>query len=153
MIRRPPRSTLFPYTTLFRSRGCDRNIENFGDGQELPKLPAGVRVTPGAPILLGVSDRPSELRRSCGGTCLTLLADRASIEMSGKSVSGPSRVPIRRLTQPEGTKPARHAHCVRASERFPRRRGLPPATPNSPLSGDDTRRAAPSGLAGLEAAW
>src|SRR3712207_8870332 len=29
MIRRPPRSTLFPYTTLFRSRrlggGCDRD--------------------------------------------------------------------------------------------------------------------------------
>src|SRR2546427_3673415 len=24
MIRRPPRSTLFPYTTLFRSRPCDR---------------------------------------------------------------------------------------------------------------------------------
>src|SRR5258708_18907326 len=23
MIRRPPRSTLFPYTTLFRSGGCD----------------------------------------------------------------------------------------------------------------------------------
>src|SRR3712207_6865668 len=23
MIRRPPRSTLFPYTTLFRSEGCD----------------------------------------------------------------------------------------------------------------------------------
>src|SRR3712207_8889410 len=23
MIRRPPRSTLFPYTTLFRSRHCD----------------------------------------------------------------------------------------------------------------------------------
>src|SRR2546426_11751047 len=23
MIRRPPRSTLFPYTTLFRSRACD----------------------------------------------------------------------------------------------------------------------------------
>src|SRR2546430_8365992 len=25
MIRRPPRSTLFPYTTLFRSRGSHRN--------------------------------------------------------------------------------------------------------------------------------
>src|SRR2546425_8553203 len=25
MIRRPPRSTLFPYTTLFRSEGCGRN--------------------------------------------------------------------------------------------------------------------------------
>src|SRR3712207_9213623 len=24
MIRRPPRSTLFPYTTLFRSGACDR---------------------------------------------------------------------------------------------------------------------------------
>src|SRR2546422_3193707 len=28
MIRRPPRSTLFPYTTLFRSHGTDR----FGAG-------------------------------------------------------------------------------------------------------------------------
>src|SRR3989454_7456781 len=25
MIRRPPRSTLFPYTTLFRSRGLERH--------------------------------------------------------------------------------------------------------------------------------
>src|SRR5690349_22772692 len=25
MIRRPPRSTLFPYTTLFRSRRCKRS--------------------------------------------------------------------------------------------------------------------------------
>src|SRR2546426_12291307 len=27
MIRRPPRSTLFPYTTLFRSAGCVRHRE------------------------------------------------------------------------------------------------------------------------------
>src|SRR5438876_7668172 len=26
MLRRPPRSTLFPYTTLFRSGGADREI-------------------------------------------------------------------------------------------------------------------------------
>src|SRR2546426_7285507 len=26
MIRRPPRSTLFPYTTLFRSRAMNKNI-------------------------------------------------------------------------------------------------------------------------------
>src|SRR3712207_8467953 len=26
MIRRPPRSTLFPYTTLFRSRGADPGL-------------------------------------------------------------------------------------------------------------------------------
>src|SRR4030043_28984 len=32
MIRRPPRSTLFPYTTLFRSRGnngCSRLLESY----------------------------------------------------------------------------------------------------------------------------
>src|SRR5260370_14443099 len=27
MIRRPPRSTLFPYTTLFRSQRCARHLE------------------------------------------------------------------------------------------------------------------------------
>src|SRR2546422_1741161 len=37
MIRRPPRSTLFPYTTLFRSRGFRRHA---GRGAVLP-LPPG----------------------------------------------------------------------------------------------------------------
>src|SRR2546430_10441639 len=36
MIRRPPRSTLFPYTTLFRSRAVDLQD---------PALPDGLRVT------------------------------------------------------------------------------------------------------------
>src|SRR3712207_8899619 len=32
MIRRPPRSTLFPYTTLFRSSGCDSIVRSrFGN--------------------------------------------------------------------------------------------------------------------------
>src|SRR5438067_9115498 len=31
MIRRPPRSTLFPYTTLFRSGGRDRDAFEVGD--------------------------------------------------------------------------------------------------------------------------
>src|SRR5256885_11988272 len=30
MIRRPPRSTLFPYTTLFRSRGRDERLQLLG---------------------------------------------------------------------------------------------------------------------------
>src|SRR5437588_5246408 len=30
MIRRPPRSTLFPYTTLFRSSSCIRNTWKAG---------------------------------------------------------------------------------------------------------------------------
>src|SRR3712207_7053224 len=38
MIRRPPRSTLFPYTTLFRSHA--------GDGQQLARLPVALDVQP-----------------------------------------------------------------------------------------------------------
>src|SRR3712207_8832582 len=31
MIRRPPRSTLFPYTTLFRSAGANKLVGNGGN--------------------------------------------------------------------------------------------------------------------------
>src|SRR3712207_7043690 len=44
MIRRPPRSTLFPYATLFRSHSRDvhrRQGGRTGDGQR-PRLPGGV---------------------------------------------------------------------------------------------------------------
>src|SRR5260370_7162764 len=34
MIRRPPRSTLFPYTTLFRSRGLEIALEHLEIGME-----------------------------------------------------------------------------------------------------------------------
>jgi len=47
MIRRPPRSTLFPYTTLFRSKGTSvvislpaANAEERGDGAP-PAVHAG----------------------------------------------------------------------------------------------------------------
>src|SRR5258707_13564955 len=41
MIRRPPRSTLFPYTTLFRSRGCRILVagRNFGFGSSREPAP------------------------------------------------------------------------------------------------------------------
>src|SRR5256885_12669612 len=35
MIRRPPRSTLFPYTTLFRSAGADVNAQGGDYGNAL----------------------------------------------------------------------------------------------------------------------
>src|SRR2546422_3736286 len=38
MIRRPPRSTLFPYTTLFRSRGLSpitRSLQSFKVGERV----------------------------------------------------------------------------------------------------------------------
>src|SRR3712207_8259465 len=50
MIRRPPRSTLFPYTTLFRSSRCPALLR--GPAALRPRHAAGARVahaTPGAP--------------------------------------------------------------------------------------------------------
>src|SRR5687767_15630826 len=35
MIRRPPRSTLFPYTTLFRSEARGRHPQGHGRGAEI----------------------------------------------------------------------------------------------------------------------
>src|SRR3712207_7938486 len=49
MIRRPPRSTLFPYTTLFRSRlpplrGVDGDRDELRQGRPRPdRLPGGPR--------------------------------------------------------------------------------------------------------------
>src|SRR3712207_8430877 len=49
MIRRPPRSTLFPYTTLFRSR---REVEHDGRGDEPGHRDPGdvLAVAPGDPV-------------------------------------------------------------------------------------------------------
>src|SRR2546430_13729230 len=46
MIRRPPRSTLFPYTTLFRSQGPSRSQESCdlqGGRKVHPALPADIK--------------------------------------------------------------------------------------------------------------
>src|SRR2546430_5160486 len=48
MIRRPPRSTLFPYTTLFRSGGHhddrQRGVERLNAGEQIQTLLARGRV-------------------------------------------------------------------------------------------------------------
>src|SRR5256885_6926939 len=51
MIRRPPRSTLFPYTTLFRSRlsseGCQYGPDsNSGRTVLQPRCPSGTKEEP-----------------------------------------------------------------------------------------------------------
>src|SRR2546421_4234127 len=38
MIRRPPRSTLFPYTTLFRSASCDVVFSIVSTGKDLEEV-------------------------------------------------------------------------------------------------------------------
>src|SRR3712207_1723552 len=46
MIRRPPRSTLFPYTTLFRSME-DRHLLVIGRKKDMIVLPNGKNINPG----------------------------------------------------------------------------------------------------------
>src|SRR5947207_7683198 len=47
MIRRPPRSTLFPYTTLFRSRGQGQRLRHQGAALDRAPAQAGRRGTQG----------------------------------------------------------------------------------------------------------
>src|SRR3712207_7111669 len=53
MIRRPPRSTLFPYTTLFRSPGSGSSSPSAAGSatpSREPGIPAGLRAPPSAAI-------------------------------------------------------------------------------------------------------
>src|SRR3712207_7050569 len=49
MIRRPPRSTLFPYTTLFRSRGAHRGGHRDQERQARAGQPQGAARLPAGP--------------------------------------------------------------------------------------------------------
>src|SRR2546427_7079893 len=62
MIRRPPRSTLFPYTTLFRSR---LEISRFDPAQDPRKsILAG---TSGAPKLISAMELKARVKREPTG--------------------------------------------------------------------------------------
>src|ERR1039457_7682392 len=75
MIRRPPRSTLFPYTTLFRSVGCTASAL-----QALPsrRVLCGVRILLGEPAVpLSCADPPPRGSRS--GRPASLAAVRTAL--------------------------------------------------------------------------
>src|SRR3712207_7221863 len=61
MIRRPPRSTLFPYTTLFRSPGGDADRPDVGSGGAVDggvrRDPQPQRADAGLPLVLQLDDR------------------------------------------------------------------------------------------------
>src|SRR5438034_8785861 len=60
MIRRPPRSTLFPYTTLFRSHPAGVLAVERGDRFAAKRLRAGLRSVSSARRMDGGSLRRSE---------------------------------------------------------------------------------------------
>src|SRR4030042_1992948 len=91
MIRRPPRSTLFPYTTLFRSVSGENGRHSGGVRAPLPSQAAsGVlrRASVSAPGRAGAGHPDAAwLRGTAGG--LTVPAQRALLCASGgRAVSG-----------------------------------------------------------------
>src|SRR2546430_5874704 len=87
MIRRPPRSTLFPYTTLFRSKGYTfrfaTNMFNLiGD----PDFPAGANV---AQFLDRSEEHTSELQSQSNLVCRLLLEKKKTVKSRRPSRSTP----------------------------------------------------------------
>src|SRR5256885_3908634 len=81
MIRRPPRSTLFPYTTLFRSEKEDLDAQFKlacyycdGIGTEVNKLKA---------FELRSEEHTSELQSPCNLVC-RLLLEKKNIDQRGR---------------------------------------------------------------------
>src|SRR4051812_49888495 len=79
MIRRPPRSTLFPYTTLFRSSGTGTQQDNPGN-EFTDVLPAGLTLV-SATATSGAArseEHTSELQSHVNLVCRLLLEKKKS---------------------------------------------------------------------------
>src|SRR2546426_7850805 len=97
MIRRPPRSTLFPYTTLFRS--LNRSPVRLRDVQDLLRgtgLGADAAVVMEARMIEALlsekaeersEEHTSELQSPCNLVCRLLLEKKKKTEHKGESVS------------------------------------------------------------------
>src|SRR3712207_8506256 len=75
MIRRPPRSTLFPYTTLFRSRA----VLHRRDGDQLDRHGGAVAVP--EDLVLG-GDRPAAPQRVPDRALVLRVRDRKSTRLN-----------------------------------------------------------------------
>src|SRR5256885_5115928 len=82
MIRRPPRSTLFPYTTLFRSpTSCRSPSRSYSTS------------TPGRPRRSRSEEHTSELQSPCNLVCRLLLEKKKRDESVRSSPLGRSALP------------------------------------------------------------
>src|SRR2546430_7710858 len=91
MIRRPPRSTLFPYTTLFRSWLVDMVERNRAMARQLgfPTVPAEKRA-----VAVAIADRSeehtSELQSQSNLVC-RLLLEKKNSKRVGDLAGGPDK--------------------------------------------------------------
>src|SRR2546426_4045279 len=102
MIRRPPRSTLFPYTTLFRSRlrrrrlhgdrrqrGHDRVVERLQRQRHLEQQwQASLRALPKRQLrCVRSEEHTSELQSPCNLVCRLLLEKKKKAETGHADLS------------------------------------------------------------------
>src|SRR5260370_29220255 len=95
MIRRPPRSTLFPYTTLFRSLpqipglsgapGRRRRKEELTAARRVERLGAQPEPSPGVEIRKRSEEHTSELQSHLNIVCRLLLDKKTLIMFSVNS--------------------------------------------------------------------
>src|SRR2546430_8199122 len=95
MIRRPPRSTLFPYTTLFRSAAV------LGEGRELRTKRIQLRVV--AAHVVDETDRGSVADERAVG--LAGLGNDGALGGGREGAAAPAPVPQRGAPQPGGAHP------------------------------------------------
>src|SRR2546426_8411706 len=91
MIRRPPRSTLFPYTTLFRSISTlpQREIVCSTILFTCSSLPTSVGTNCASPAALRSEEHTSELQSPCNLVCRLLLEKKKKIQsfLFGRSLT------------------------------------------------------------------
>src|SRR5439155_7855511 len=97
MIRRPPRSTLFPYTTLFRSHDCKPHTEQASTQPQHRALRQALAHQP-APESRS-EEHTSELQ-SRGQLVCRLLLEKKKIAATPRTIRTPDRARSPALTLP-----------------------------------------------------
>src|SRR5256885_12861254 len=87
MIRRPPRSTLFPYTTLFRSMHILEGESLLNDASGLVALKFAIAAT-----LTRSEEHTSELQSPCNLVCRLLLEKKKKSRRGPQSHSRQMRI-------------------------------------------------------------
>src|SRR5205814_6754512 len=96
MLRRPPRSTLFPYTTLFRSQRRRARGADGGHARPVPSFPAGRRDHLESPPLRS-EEHTSELQSLRHLVCRLLLEKKKQSMTIPPTTKQTSRTVSRRL--------------------------------------------------------
>src|SRR5260370_23039330 len=93
MIRRPPRSTLFPYTTLFRSLRQDPDVILVGEIRDEETMDIALKSAETGHLVLSTLHTPdvtrseehtSELQSHLNLVCRLLLEKKKSVSIAGR---------------------------------------------------------------------